>query len=289
MSPARALTREKATEYVTALLQRICGGGPHAQCVTPVYVFGSYARGAKILGDVDVSISLDPRLNPAVKFDTTERIIHGRDGYAPFRKALRPNTSVQIFFDDQRFPGALLIYERGDTLEQALERVHAIKIDPLAGRAERDPRHPSLEAVADALDRPSRIMLTELAGHGYIGIDLLELPDADLDVIANASFRQIVKDRWKPNSPLARGVRAAEAYLQARRTDLAEIRVLGEPVCYGVPSSFSIECRPGRLPSCVTEMIRLGVTECLFVLRPNLKRQLQVIQITVVNPPACAK
>ena len=52
------MPREKATAALTALLERICAGGAHAHCVTAVYVFGSYARGALIVGDVDVDMTV---------------------------------------------------------------------------------------------------------------------------------------------------------------------------------------------------------------------------------------
>jgi hypothetical protein len=53
MATGRRIPREKATAALTALLERVCAGGPHADCVTAVYVFGSYARGALAVGDVD--------------------------------------------------------------------------------------------------------------------------------------------------------------------------------------------------------------------------------------------
>lgn len=53
-------------------------------------------------------------------------------------------------------PNPVLVYQQGGTLEQALERVRGIAVDPEAGRAQRDAMHPSLEPVADELRRPSR-------------------------------------------------------------------------------------------------------------------------------------
>jgi hypothetical protein len=50
------IPRQKATAALTALLETGCAGGLHADCVTAVDVFGSYARGALTVGDVDTDI-----------------------------------------------------------------------------------------------------------------------------------------------------------------------------------------------------------------------------------------
>jgi hypothetical protein len=67
MATRRRIPREKTTAALTALLETVCAGGPHADCVTAVYVFGSYARGALAVGDVDTDIEYDAKLNPDVE------------------------------------------------------------------------------------------------------------------------------------------------------------------------------------------------------------------------------
>ena len=52
MAGNRRMPREKATAALSTLLEAICAGGAHADCVTAVYLFGSYARGALTVGDV---------------------------------------------------------------------------------------------------------------------------------------------------------------------------------------------------------------------------------------------
>jgi hypothetical protein len=44
MAGNRRMPRERATAALSTLLEAICAGGAHADCVTAVYVFGSYAR-----------------------------------------------------------------------------------------------------------------------------------------------------------------------------------------------------------------------------------------------------
>jgi hypothetical protein len=45
------MLREKATAALAALLKTIYAGGTHGGCVTAVYVFGSYTRGAVTVGE----------------------------------------------------------------------------------------------------------------------------------------------------------------------------------------------------------------------------------------------
>jgi hypothetical protein len=142
--------------------------------------------------------------------------------------------------------------------------------------------HPSLEPVADELHRPSRIMLTELAAHGYIALELLELADADLDAVANPDYRRHVARRWKPTSPLARAARAAGAYLEARGADLAHVRVMGEAVL-PPDSAISLEARENWLRSSIPQTSLPDMTECVFVLPPNVKRPLRALLITAVD------
>src|SRR5215212_841643 len=131
MAGNRRMPREKATAALSAVLERICAGGAHADCVTAVYVFGSYARGALTVGDVDVDIEYDARLKPAVERELVDNLLTGRDWNTPFRKTLRPPRALQILFSRiEMIAEPVLVYERGDTLDQALARVDAIAHDP---------------------------------------------------------------------------------------------------------------------------------------------------------------
>jgi predicted nucleotidyltransferase len=157
MAGNQRMPREKATAALSALLNRICAGGAYADCVTGVYVFGSYARGALTVGDVDVDIEYDARLQPAVEYELIDNLAVGRDWNTPFRKALKPPRALQVMFSKvEMIAEPVLVYERGDTLDQALARVAAIAPDPEAGRTERDPVHPAIEPVAEDLARPTR-------------------------------------------------------------------------------------------------------------------------------------
>jgi hypothetical protein len=66
--------------------------------VTAVYVFGSYARGALTVGDIDVDIECDAKLHPGVERELIDILAVGRDWNTPFRKALKPARALQVMF-----------------------------------------------------------------------------------------------------------------------------------------------------------------------------------------------
>jgi predicted nucleotidyltransferase len=156
MAGDRRMPRAKATAALVALLETICAGGSHADGVTAVYVFGTYACGARTVGDIDVDIECDARLHPDVERELLDNLVVGRDWNTPFRKALKPARALQVMFSKiEMIADPVLVYERGDTLDQRW-RVDAIAPDPEAGRAERDPVHPAIEPVAEGSRPPDQ-------------------------------------------------------------------------------------------------------------------------------------
>jgi predicted nucleotidyltransferase len=116
MAGGRRLSREKGTAALSALLETICAGGAHASCVTAVYVFGSYARGGLTVGDVDVDIEYDAKLDPVVERELVDRLVVRRDWNTPFRKALKPGRALQVLFNRlEMLAEPVLVYERGDS------------------------------------------------------------------------------------------------------------------------------------------------------------------------------
>jgi predicted nucleotidyltransferase len=112
---------------MTALLATICSGDAHADCVTAVYVFGSYARGALTVGDVDIDVEYDARLDPGVEREMLDNLVIGRDWNTPFREALKPARALQVMFGrHEMLVEPVVVYERGDTIDDALARVQAI-------------------------------------------------------------------------------------------------------------------------------------------------------------------
>jgi hypothetical protein len=72
----RRVPREHATGYVLELLDRICAE----------------------VGDVDLVITHDSRLNEEVNQETVNSIVARRDWNTPFRKELKPRRASQIMF-----------------------------------------------------------------------------------------------------------------------------------------------------------------------------------------------
>jgi predicted nucleotidyltransferase len=288
MAGNRRMPRDKATAALSALLERICAGGAHADCVTGVYVFGSYARGALTVGDVDVDIEYDARLHPEVERELLDNLVIGRDWNTPFRKALRPPSALQVLFSKiDVIAEPVLVYERGDRLDQVLARVDAIAPDPGAGRAERDAVHPAIEPVADDLARPTRILLTELLTADLLAVELVDLADADEDELADRRFLTIVRLRWhSPSSPLARAARAAGGYLHVAGVDLGMVALMPLSVLDQEGSGWAVDCRETHLRRLVVYLGHHGIRDALFVLHPERKRPLRALRLTLPDPVA---
>jgi hypothetical protein len=287
MTSARR-NRDAATERLRTVLERVCSGGRYESCVTELWVFGSYARGAPRVGDLDLDAELEETTE--VAREGVDLMFAGRDPMARFRKALRGNSrSVQLVFGfaKQLGPDAVLVYRRGDSLEDAVARVDAISEDESAGRAPRDPMHPALQPFADDLTRPSRIMLTELAAHGLIGLEAIALPDAELHDITCPDYERAARYRWARGSPLARAARAGGKYLQDRGVDLGRVHLLGVDV-RDRDTPWVVECREGKLKRLVYLMGKWGVEEWVFILRPHLKRPLRALRIEAKDPSGLA-
>jgi hypothetical protein len=181
----------------------------------------------------------------------------------------------------------VLVYERGDTLDQALARVASIMPDPKAGRAERDAVHPTIEALAEDLARPTRILLTELITAGLLDAEVIDVADADEHELANERFLMETRMRWRSAaSPLARAALAGGAYLQAAGVDLDSVELMPGVVADGAEASWVIECRETHLRRLVAYLGYNGVRDALFVIRPERKRSLRALRITVPDPAA---
>ena len=111
--------------------------------VREVWVFGSYARGALEVGDVDLAVEFDQTKDEAGRWFAT-LIAGGFDHLGALRRERRGNQRVlEIHFnelDDLRKEGfePQLLWQRGDSLEEARARLAALGPDPSAKRAARD-------------------------------------------------------------------------------------------------------------------------------------------------------
>jgi hypothetical protein len=288
MTSKPCMPRERATGYLLELLERICAGGKYLDCITAVHAFGSWSRGASEVGDVDLNISYDHGLDDEVNRELVRRVATGRDWNTPFRKALKPRRALHIMFNQLEMVGeSVLVYERGDSLAAATARVCNIAEDSSAGQADREPVHPVLEPVANAFSRPSLILMTEMAMRGYVDIELLDLPDADLSEISDIEYQRFVRHRWTSTSPLARAATAAGVYLQSHGIKLAEVIVLQGRTSWQEeqPAVWAVEAREGRLRDFVWDL-RGEVKDWLYVVRPAQKRPLRALHFVASDSEA---
>ena len=235
-----------------------------------------------------MDIEYDARLDPAVERELMDNLLAGRDWNTPFRKALKPARALQVLFSRlEMIAEPVLVYQRGDTRDQSLARVAAIAPDPEAGRAERDPVHPAIEPMAEDLARPTRILLTELLTADLLGVELVDLADADEDALADRRFLTSIRLRWQsPSSALARAARAAGGYLQAAGVDLGTVALMPRSVLDQEGSGWAVDCRETHLRRLVVYLGHNGIRDALFVLHPERKRALRALRLTAPDPVA---
>jgi hypothetical protein len=275
------MPRDQATAFLLELLGRVCAGGKYIDCVTAIHAFGSWSRGAAEVGDIDLNISYDHRLDDEVNDELVRLLVKGRDWDAPFRKALKPRGALHLMFNRLEMVGEpVLVYERGDSFEMAVTRVGDIAEDLEAGKAARERVAPVLEPIAEALSRPSLILMTEMAAHGYVDITLIDLPDAELSEISDVEYRRFVHRRWTSTSPLARAATAAGAYLETLGVNLSEVAVLGGQA-YPQRGDFrwAVEAREGHLRDFVWDLGKQKIANWLYVVRPALRRPLRALHL----------
>ncbi len=273
--------RQRATAHVVELLERVCAGEGAAACVTAVYAFGSWSRGALEVGDVDLDIEYDRSRDPETARQMLDLLVAGRDWNSPLRKALKPRRTLQVLFESiDKLGEPVLIYQDGDDLEAALARVHAIKPDPRADRAERDPVHPTLEPVAAALSRPSLITLSELISHGLITVSVVDLTDVAMSEIHDDEFREFLLDAWDEGGPRARAARAGGSYLLGRGLLLSDLEILErKPTGHAARATWAVEAREGKLKNFAWDLGH-GFEGWLYVVRPERKQPLRALEIT---------
>ncbi|MFE9407377.1 nucleotidyltransferase domain-containing protein [Streptomyces sp. NPDC006704] len=203
------MKRERATSLLQEMLTRLDAGERPLDLVDAVHVFGSYARGALEPADVDVAVT--HHVDADFSAELVSDMMYGRDPMAPMKRALKGNKrGIQFQFNQNDALTEMgtelsLLWQRGDTLAQAQERLATFIADPKAGRAERDHMIEQFDGLDKWIPRPVRADLVALAGAGAIDIRRLELADAqpvDPDAVE-------VLDRWTETSPLRRAAAAA--------------------------------------------------------------------------------
>lgn len=157
--PREALGGDEADQ---GLLERVANGeGRYLPRVREVRIFGSYARGALKVGDIDLAVEFDQTKDEAGRWFAT-LMAGGFDHLGALRRELRGNQRVLEIhlneLDDLRTEGfePKLLWQRGDSFEEAHARLAALVPVASGQRAARDTVHPLLADVEKLIPRPAR-------------------------------------------------------------------------------------------------------------------------------------
>jgi hypothetical protein len=219
--------RLEARSRVEALLGRVVNGeGRYLPRVREVWIFGSYARGALEVGDVDLAVEFEQTKDEAGRWFAT-LMAGGFDHLGALRRELRGNQRVlEIHFNElndlrkEAFE-PLLLWRRGDSLEEARARLVTLAQDANARRATRDNRHPLLADVEKLILRPARQEFSLFMWAGWLDATLVELPSRQA---ANDVTRRRFAEQWSASNPRFRAAHAVASYLERegrRRRGLA--------------------------------------------------------------------
>jgi hypothetical protein len=211
------MKRAEATRRIEGLLGRVVSGeGRYLPRVREVWIFGSYARGALEVGDVDLAVEFDQTKDEAGRWFAT-LMAGGFDHLGALRRELRGSQRVlEIHFnelDDLRKEGfePQLLWRRGDSFEEAQTRLAALAPDASAQRAERDTVHPLLVDVEKLIPRPARQEFSLFMWAGWIDAKLVDLPPRQA---ANPTTRRRFAEQWSASNPRFRAAHAAASYLE---------------------------------------------------------------------------
>jgi Nucleotidyltransferase domain len=209
--------RSEATKRIRALVERLVGGeGRYVPRVREVWIFGSYARGALEVGDVDLAVEFDQTKDEAGRWFATQ-MAGGFDHLVALRRELRGNQrALEIHFnelDDLRKEGfePQLLWQRGDSLDEAHARFAALAPDTTARRAPRDTVHPLLADVEKLIPRPARQEFSLFMWAGWLDAKLVELPPRQA---TNAVTRRRFAEQWSESNPRFRAAHAVASYLE---------------------------------------------------------------------------
>ncbi|MEV4216804.1 nucleotidyltransferase domain-containing protein [Nonomuraea sp. NPDC049725] len=221
--------RDRGTRLIeVALTSQVAGQNSWPlEVVDKIYVFGSYARGALEPGDVDLFIDR-VRGNQRWAGHFVRAMSNGRNPYSIIRQGLlgsKRGCQLVIDYDIHADSDAILLWQRGEGLDIALERLRAIKADPLAGRAPREAMLPEFEGLDDHIPLYQRERLLAAVNAGAISIERITLNDAGPDL--DPHVERHIRFRWKDGSPLRRTARAVVAHWRGRGIDPATAHLHG--------------------------------------------------------------
>jgi hypothetical protein len=190
--------------------------GRYLPRVREVWIFGSYARGALEVGDVDLVVEFDQTKDEAGRWFAT-LLAGGFDHLGALRRELRGNQRVlELHFNElgglrKEGFGPQLLWSRGDSFETARSRLLEHAPDVSAGRASRDTVHPLLAEVEKLVPRPARQEFSLFMWAGWLDAKLVELPEREA---TNSVTRRRFRQQWSDTNPRFRAAHAVASYLE---------------------------------------------------------------------------
>jgi hypothetical protein len=276
--------RERAVELVQHVLSNLdagCGEWP-LSLVTQLYVFGSFARGALTPHDVDLVVERNNQDDRWLSHFVTS-LSYGRDPYAVIRRELTTGKrGCQFVFETNQLEefNALLIWERGDSLITAMDRLAAIQLDENAGRAPRDAMLPDFEGLDNWIPRPIRQVLSRAVNEGAITLERIMLQDGAQ--VGSEEAVMHARRRWTSSSPLYRAAMAMLAYWESQGIDPGHCHLHGTDIRdRDTPYFAGFGLRYFRsIPHCLTEF---HGAEWVEVVHPTRTKLLDALRIRPLN------
>ena len=277
------MKRERAVQLAEHILRNVDGGQEQwpLSLVTQVYVFGSFARGAVAPHDLDIDVEYD-YADPDWAAHFVHCLSYGRDPHAPMRRAMtagRRGCQMVFNFRERADFEFTALWQRGDSLAVALDRLHAIQPDKSAGRAPRDSMLPQFEGIDDWVPRPYREALCNAVNAGAIALERVLLEDGP--VVSLIAVKHM-DARWKSSSPLRRAAAAVIAYWERQGVDPGQGHLHGSDIRdRATPYFAGFNWRYfGSIPRCLTEF---GGAEWVEVVRPTRTQPLHSLRIAPLN------
>lgn len=246
------MQRAQATRLVKDGLRNLDSrqGSWPLNLLTGLYVFGSFARGALDPHDVDLDIEHETSWDWA---------------------------------NDQLGADMTLLWARGDSFVKALDRLHAIPMDPAAGRAPREAMLPEIEGLDRWLPLYWREQIIDAVTAGAITLQRITLPD----VPPSRSMQTYLSRRWNGSSPLLRAASAVLGHWENRGIDVGRAHLHGQDVRdKQTPYFAGFGLRYlAAAPECLTTH---GGTEWLEVVPPTKSLPLECLKILPQDAKALA-
>jgi predicted nucleotidyltransferase len=261
--------------------------------VTEVNVFGSFARGALEPHDVDIDVEHGSDRRWAEHFATC--VAYDRDPNSVLKRLLtvgRRGCEFQFNLRGRAKFEMTPLWRRGDTLQDALGRLAAIRPDPEARRAPREAMLPQFEGLDRWIPLPLRQALMRAVADEAIAIERIVLPDSAAphpspwvrewgSLYPDWPPDHVYLDlRWPPTSPLYRAGSAVAADWDRRGIGLEQAQLhkgwlptRGPDVAYFAGFSW-------RYYRCIPELLSKPASrEWLEVVHPTLTRPLDTLCI----------